>query len=1230
VALRVLRCGLLRATLDRRLVAWHHAAAHERTLSSEPMSSKQNATKRFDASQRLTIGVFGNRQVYEGTTIVRYEQILFRGIRAAAQAYGCRLLLACGIGPHSTPFEGLAAWPMCLSDTNFVPVGPWNTDGLIAIPPFTQERQQALRELAKYGKPFVFTSPQVEYPSQAPTNAEGIRQAFDHLREHGHERIAFIAAEEHLNRISDGDGAERFLAYKAALEAHGLPYDPSLVGYGGHDAYQSAIALKKMLAAGAQFTAVLTSNDESAIGVMQALAEAGLRVPQDVAVIGFDDVLYAKAQSPPLTTVRHPTFEMGYQAVELLLEYITGQRTGIATLRTPTRLIIRESCGCQPYSMQQGVSPVPETFDRTALVQAMADAVAVETRYVDAEQLEAWCADLFDGFVESVRQKDEKPLAAALDQLLQHVETANEDPYAWQAAIGVLRNHASALRDARDTVEALIDQARIRISERLRRQHTRYLVRQAELTDLLGMLTMRLLTANKPRQILDILAEQLPSLGIRHAHIGLFEPEGDDPTAWCSMFVRVPGDEPQIRRFRSRSFPPPGLYDEFEPVSVAVLPLVIEDGPSGFVAIDASYLEPCGLIVRHLAAAFRNSQLYSAAEEGRQLAEEANRLKSRFLSTVSHELRTPLNLIIGLSEIMLRSQEQQAALPPTVQQDLERIFINAQHLGRLIGDVLDLASSEAGQLRLYFELLDLGEVLQAVAATGAQMAQDHNLAWRAELPLKQAWVRGDRTRLRQVVLNLISNAVKFTTQGEVALTLRVVDGLVHVSVSDTGPGVPLADQQQIFDEFRTSEQTAEQGYGGLGLGLTICKQLIERHDGTIGVISPNSPNGGATFYFTLPLLTPAQEEAPETLTDRSRAVFLTEQDTQDAQVVAALQQHGVEVQMLPINTDADWLPRLLAAPPDAVILDEPLASQRGWELLSMLKRHPATAQLPVLMYALDPQENRGALLELNYLLKPLDPEQLALVLAQQPGWLAQSSEQKTILVVDDDPDTLALHMRIIREQMPECRVLSARNGREALAVMEQTVPSLVLLDLMMPELDGFGVLEAMRARSATAYVPVVVLSAHILSDADMARLNHGVAAVLSKGLFTSDEIVSHLSSALAHQRKLSQTTQQFVRRAVAFIHEHYAEPITRDQIAAHVGISADYLTACFHQEMGVRPIAYLNRYRINRARILLEESNRQIIEIALDVGFTDLANFSRSFHREVGMTPNAYRKSKQR
>ena len=229
--------------------------------------------------------------------------------------------------------------------------------------------------------------------------------------------------------------------------------------------------------------------------------------------------------------------------------------------------------------------------------------------------------------------------------------------------------------------------------------------------------------------------------------------------------------------------------------------------------------------------------------------------------------------------------------------------------------------------------------------------------------------------------------------------------------------------------------------------------------------------------------------------------------------------------------------------------------------------------------------------------------------------------------MDDDPDTLEMHARIVQAHSPSHRVLTARNGLEALDLLQREQIDLVLLDLMMPELDGFGVLEAMREKEATREIPVIVLTGQVLTERDMARLNRGVATVLSKGLFSLEETLAHVDTALERNRKLSGEAQRLVRQAMAYIHEHYAEPISRTDLARHVALSEDYLTACFRKELGVTPIAYLNRYRVHQARQLLTDTGKSITEIALEVGFSDSGYFSRVFRREVGVSPEAYRQA---
>jgi YesN/AraC family two-component response regulator len=264
------------------------------------------------------------------------------------------------------------------------------------------------------------------------------------------------------------------------------------------------------------------------------------------------------------------------------------------------------------------------------------------------------------------------------------------------------------------------------------------------------------------------------------------------------------------------------------------------------------------------------------------------------------------------------------------------------------------------------------------------------------------------------------------------------------------------------------------------------------------------------------------------------------------------------------------------------------------------------------------------MLELNYLHKPLKPEQL---LKELERFKAPAANPQTVLVVDDDPGILEMHSRLIEQTGRQ--VLTARNGREALARIEQKIPDLILLDLMMPEMDGFAVLDELQSRESTREIPVIILTARLLSDADLERCNRGVASILGKGLFTAKETLHHVESALTRRHALSRATQQLIRKAMTYIHARYAEPITREKIADHIGISADYLTDCFRQELGITPITYIRRYRIRQACEILRNSDQTITQIALSVGFSDSAHFTRTFQREIGMTPRAYRDEKR-
>ena len=1163
-----------------------------------------------------TIGFISTWPVYQGMTIDRYAHTLIQGINAAADEIGCNLLLGCGFSITGKSPQRRNFWPVPGPEVDFVPVGPWNTDGLIIVPDeLTPSQLQYVQDLLASGFPVIFTTPEGPGPLVSVDNTQGIRQAFSHLLEHGHRKIAFIAG----NIGSGGDSEERFRAYCAALSEAGLPYDEKLVAYGKHRKEDGALAMQQIITSGATFSAVIASNDLSCLGAIEALSAAGYRIPQDAAVIGFDDILDARSLSPSLTTIRHPTFSLGYQAVITLFEIIQGKRSGKARVMVPTHLIVRQSCGCRPGQPEEA-SPVSSLEE---LAHEMAEASLIEARNSLIEDLEKQSVLFLKTFLNSLRQNNADYTLKGIERALTWTDERGEDAHIWQAATSVILQRISTLLaivpDSDQAFAAsLIDRIRLEISDQIQRQTTRSMLGYMDMMAQLGQVTAEMLSAMSIDQSAEILARHLPSIGIKNALIVLYETGNEDPTSeGVVLFGAGFSQNFNGLTFNPREFPVSQIYPVEESRQLTILPLEVDQELTGFVAFDAPNPELCAAIVHNLGAALRTSQLYQDAIEGRRLAEEANRLKSRFLSMVSHELRTPLSLIIGLSEMSLKSREMDV-------RDIEQINTSAQHLARLIGDVLDLASSEAGQLRILREPLDLAEVLGMTSRLGEEMAREKGLEWEVNLPARGPWVLGDRTRLRQVMLNLISNAVKFTFKGKVKVDVSIQSDTVIVSVSDTGIGIAPSELETVFDEFYRTERTIESGIGGMGLGLVITRQLIEKHGGVIDVRSPGDLGSGSTFIFSLPAMSAVgKERESKSFVPASgpEVLLLAENGDPVEPVRDFLQNRGFDVQVCRVDQEADWLGRIIKIRPAALVLAEKLAAREGWSIASILKRKPDTANIPVLAYALDSRRNQGELLELNYLHKPLQADELARELT---SLLPQEETLQTVLIVDDDPGILDMHSRLV--QQTGRRTLNARSGKEALEILSYEYPDLILLDLMMPEMDGFTVLDELRSREATRDIPVIILTARLLSDVDLERCQCGVTSILGKGLFSDEETLTHIEDALERRSALGGPTRQLVRRAMAYIHANFSEALTREDIADHIGISPDYLTDCFRQEFGITPITYIRRYRIRQACELLRKTNQSITQVAMNVGFSDSAHFTRTFLREMGVTPKVYRR----
>ncbi len=932
---------------------------------------------------------------------------------------------------------------------------------------------------------------------------------------------------------------------------------------------------------------------------------------------------------------------MGHQAVEFLMDKIVNQKPLPEVVRFDTRLIIRDSCGCNEDKIFFSLNNTSKSSQSQSIgfVNQEAEWVTEISKsvYKLAKNLEysvchSYCQELVDSFSISLESYSPSTFLGNLEKVLQETMATDDDAIIWWNVISLIgfrfKTQQKDAVTANQFINEILDQARLNISLHIQKKYRLYVSDQRWISSRLTLLTDSLLTALNEAQIYEILAHHLPQMNIDLAYIAFVEAENSDPVAW-SLLRNALDPKQAIIRFKSTTFPPNGLFSSNEPYHLALIPLKNQSTQIGYLVFGIESFDLYGSIVQQLGGALTTAELYRQALEGRRLAEEANRMKSRFLSTVSHELRTPSNLIVGLSEMVLQtSYENEKSLSEPIQKDIERINTYAQHLNSLIGDLLDLATSDAGKLRLNNKFIELGPALSIVAESGHQLAFDKGLAWEANLPSSGPWVWGDETRLQQVVLNLINNAIKFTEQGSVSLLFETSKDSVRVLVKDTGLGIPIDEQATIFDEFQQTERSISLGYGGLGLGLAISKQLVEMHGGRIGVISSGVEGDGSTFFFslsTVPSPDIHQDEDTKQISRNPTVMVLTNDLEASKHFCEKLIDRGLEVQVKLISSLSNLQPISLSSIPDAILLDMNSTSEMNWDTIKTLKNSPSTRRIPIMFYK--SEQNDGSVLELDYLTKPIELTDLTQALDQQ--WLLSKydSPTQTILVVDDEPNTLDMHARIVETQSLSNQVLRAHNGREALEILNVANVDLVLLDLLMPEMDGFQVLEAMRENEQTRNIPVIILTGKVITESDVKRLNQGVAAILEKGIFNLDETVDHITAALERKRTISREAQLLVRKAMVFIHEHYAENINRNDIAQNISISEDYLTFCFRQEFGKTPVSYLQYYRINQAKILLKDTPRTITDIAHDVGFSDPGYFSRVFQHLTGMTPHQFRKN---
>jgi signal transduction histidine kinase/CheY-like chemotaxis protein len=513
----------------------------------------------------------------------------------------------------------------------------------------------------------------------------------------------------------------------------------------------------------------------------------------------------------------------------------------------------------------------------------------------------------------------------------------------------------------------------------------------------------------------------------------------------------------------------------------------------------------------------RVKQRTQELEEANRQLELASRHKSEFLANMSHELRTPMNAIIGFTRLVMRRAKD--ILPTREHDNLGKILISADHLLTLINDILDLSKIEAGRMEVHSSSFALEPLIDVCLRTVEPLVRSERLQLVKDIEPGLSSLFTDQDKLKQIVVNLLSNAVKFTEEGTITVSARQREGQVAIAVTDTGIGIPADKLELIFEEFRQVDSSTTRRYSGTGLGLSISRHLARLLGGDISVQS--TIGVGSTFTASIPwryqAIHPAMAGAatplpavPAIQPEADRIVLAIDDDPD---VVYLLQENLAEAGYRVVGAAGgeEGLQKARELRPLAITLDILMPHKDGWQTLHDLKADAATREIPVIVLSIVDNKDLGYRLgAFDYLLKPFDRETILATLGHIPP------HQGRLLVVDDDPQVVDLVRQLLDGEPYE--IVAAPDGQEALEAIAEKRPDVILLDLLMPRMDGFGVIDHLQQDPQARQIPVIVLTAKTLTAPERVALDQTVRTVIQKRGLDRDTLLQELRSLLQTYR----------------------------------------------------------------------------------------------------------------